>query len=71
MTLLMDAAWRGDIPMFTFLIKECGADKDKRSSMGRKVADYVKMDCAGKTAYDKTLMSKLLYVDFLTKSNAG
>ena len=47
-TLIMDAAMRGHIPMFTFLLK-AGANRDMRDNIGRHLNDYIRMDFAGKT----------------------
>ena len=71
LNVLMDAAMRGNSTMFQFLIRECSADKDRRSAMGRSVADYIRMDHEGKSSHDKTLMGRLLYVDFLMKVSTG
>lgn len=47
-TLLMDAAKKGNIKMFNFLLKQ-GAGRDVRCHTGRTITDYIKMDFQGKT----------------------
>ena len=51
-TILMDAAEKGDVATFEFLLRH-GASKDLRCTLGRSLSDYIKMDSPGKSLQAK------------------
>lgn len=63
-TCLMDAAMRGDLKTFTFLLRS-GASKDERDHIGRHLNDYIKMDYAGKTSTAKSEINSIMYKQVL------
>ena len=66
-TILMDAAEKGNVATFEFLLK-LGASKDLRCRLGRSISDYIKMDVIGKSLQAKQQMNRVIYRDFLLRS---
>ena len=69
-TILMDAAEKGDVGMFEFLLK-LGASKDLRCMLGRSISDYIKLDAPGKSFQAKQELNRLVYRDFLLRVATG